>query len=187
MQPTDHVVMSWCELTLRCVDRVGISEMPGKTVRHSRYFYTAITSTSDHERGDDSWWPIDCTAIDIYISTFYPRLSDNIRLPSASPDCRHCCKVWHFSRYISLAIWIHSALSLVSVAPRHVATRTRYKVTMKSLVVQPPSIPLCYTHTIYDLTTIVLVLEQGYLCVLLAACPQIFFCCHYYYYKDWSL
>ena len=29
-----------------------------------------------------------------------------------------CCKVWHFSRYISLAIWIHSALSLVSVAPR---------------------------------------------------------------------
>ena len=61
----------------------------------------------------------------------------------------------------------------------NVAARTRYKVSMKSLVVQAPSIPVCYTHTIYDLTIIVLVLEQGYLYVLLAACPLIFFCCHY--------
>ena len=61
----------------------------------------------------------------------------------------------------------------------NVATRTRYKVSMKSLVVQAPSIPFCYTHTIYDLTIIVLVLEQGYLYVLLAACPLIFFCCPY--------
>ena len=181
------MVTSWCELTLCCVDRVGIREMPGKTVWHSRYFYTAITSTSDHERGDDSWWPIDCTAIDIYISTFYPRLSDNIRLPSASPDCRHCCKVWHFSRYISLAIWIHSALSLLSVALgfMNVATRTRYKVSMKSLVVQPPSIPFCYTHTIYDLTIIVLVREQGYLCVTCCLPPD--FLLLSLYYKGCSL
>jgi len=39
---------------------------------------------------------------------------------------------------------------------------------MKSL-----SIPFCYTHTIYDLTIIVLVLDQGHLYVLLAACPLI--------------
>ena len=146
MRPTDHVQMvtSWCELTLCCVDRVGIREMPGKTVWHSRYLYTAITSTSDHERGDDSWWPIACTGIDIYISTFYPQLSDNIRLRQTVAD------------------W-----------------RTRYKVSTKLLGVQPPSIPFCYPPTIYDLAVIVLVLEQGYLYVLLAACPLIFFCCHY--------
>jgi len=50
---------------------------------------------------------------------------------------------------------------------------------MKLLVVQPLSIPFCYTHTIYDLTIVVLVLEQGYFYVLLAASPLIFSCCHY--------
>jgi len=136
--------------------------MPGKTVRHSRSFYTAIISTSDREHGDDSWWPIDCTAIDIYVY-FLP----SAQWQYSARTVANCCKVWHFSRYISLAIWIHSALSPVSVALgfMNVATRTRYKVNMKSLVVQPPRIPFCYTHTIYDLTKTVLVIEQGYLCV----------------------
>jgi len=58
----------------------------------------------------------------------------------------------------------------------NVATRTRCKVSMKSLVVQSPSIPFRYTHVIYDspCTRARLPLSG-----LLAACPLIFFCCPY--------
>ena len=66
----------------------------------------------------------------------------------------------------------------------NVATRTRYKVS-KSLVVQPPSIPFCYTHTIYDLAIIVLVLEQGYICV--TCCLPLDFLLLSLYYKGSSL
>jgi len=140
-------VTSWCKLMLRCVDQVGISEMPGRTVQHSRYFYIAITSTNDCECGNESWWPTDCTAINIIISTFYPWLSDNIQLPPASPDC---CKVWHFSRYISLAIWIHSELlSLVSVAPRLYECSYTYSIQGEYEVASSPGSEhsrLLYAH-----------------------------------------
>ena len=158
MQPTDHVQMvtSWCELMLRCVDRVGISEMPGKTVQHSRYFYTAITSTSDHERGDDSWWLIDCTAIDIYISISTlgsATIFGFLRLPSASQTVADCCKVWHFSRYILLAIWIHSALSLMSVAPRLYECSNTYSVQGEYEVASSPASEhslLLHTHDLWS-------------------------------------
>jgi len=183
MRPTDHVQMvtSWCELTLRCVDWFGICEMPGKTVRQSRYFYIAITATSDRERGDDKLLTdiaIDCAATHLLSTLGSVAIFGFLQLRQTVADC---CKVWHFSHYISLAIWIHSELlSLVSVAPRsyECSYTYSYKVSMKSLVVQALSIPFCYTHTIYDLTIIVLVLEQGYLCVT-CCFPLIFFCCPY--------
>ena len=118
------------------------------------------------------------------ISTFYPRLTVTIfsflQLRQTVADC---CKVWHFSRYISLAIWIHSELlSLGSVAPRLYECSYTYSIQGEYEVTSSPASehnPFCYTHTIYDLTIIVLVLEQGYLYVLLAACPLSFFCCPY--------
>jgi len=74
---------------------------------------------------------------------------------------------------------MHSALSLVSVAPRLYECSYTYSIQGEYEVAassQPPGIPFCYTHTlIYDLTIIVLVLDQGYLYVLLAACSLIFF------------
>ena len=154
MQPTDHLVMSWCELTLRCVDRVGISEIPGKTVRHSRYFYIAIISTSYREHGDNSCWPIDCTAIDILhlLSTLGSvTIFGLLRLRQTVADC---CKVWHFSRYISLAIWIHSELlSLVSVAPRLYECSYTYSIQGEYEVTSSPGSDhslLLYTHDLWS-------------------------------------
>jgi len=50
-----------------------------------------------------------------------------------------CCKVWHFSRYILLAIWIHSALSLVSVAPRLYECSYMYSIQGEYEVTSSPA------------------------------------------------
>ena len=153
MQPTDHVqiVTSWCELTLRCVDRVGISEMPGKTVRHSRYFYIAITSTSDRERSDDRCWTIDCIAIDLLSTLGSVTIFGFLRLRQTVADC---CKVWHFSRYISLAIWMHSELlSLVSVTPRLYECSYTYSIQGEYEVTSSPGSEhslLLYAHDLWS-------------------------------------
>jgi len=149
MRPTDHMQMvtSWCELTLRCVDRVGISEMPGKTVRHSRYFYVTIISTRPWawRRQLLTDW------LYSYRSTFYPRLGDNIRLRQTVADC---CKVWHFSRYISLAIWIHSELlSLVSMVPRLYECSYMYSIQGEYEVTSSPGSEhsrLLYAHDLWS-------------------------------------
>ena len=148
MRPTDHVQMvtSWCELTLRCVDRVGISEMPGKTVRHSRYFYIAITSTSDRERGDDSCWPIDYQ-LSIYYIYFLPSAQCTI---FGFLRLRQTVARYDISRYISLAIWIHSELlSLVSVAPRLYECSYTYSIQGEYEVTSSPASEhslLLYAH-----------------------------------------
>ena len=162
MRVKRFVVLIELEL-VRCLGRLSDTQ---------DIIYIAITSTSDHECSNDSWWPIDCTASYRYIYLLSTLGSATIfgflRLCQTVADC---CKVWHFSRYISLAIWIHSALlSLVSVALRLYDCSYTYSIQGEYEVTSSPA-PFCYTYTIYDLTIIVLVLVQGYLYVLLAACP----------------
>jgi len=67
MRQTDHVRKrtSWREIKHTVSIELETVGLRGKTVRVSRYFYTAIKSTNDRERGDNSCWPIDCTAIDL--------------------------------------------------------------------------------------------------------------------------
>jgi len=119
MRPTDHVqmVMSWCELMLRCVDRVGISEMAWEDcLTLTIFLYTG--SDHIHKR---PWAQRQQLVTDWLYSYLLSTLGSAtlfgfLRFRQTVADC---CKVWQFSRYISLPIWTHRALlSLVSVAPR---------------------------------------------------------------------
>ena len=160
MWPPDHVQMvtSWCELTL-CVDRVGIrhawedSDTQDISIQplHPQATMSAVTTAHDQFT----------VQLSIDMSTFYAWLSDNIqRQYSASFGFPRLLLT--VARYdISLCI-VHKVSCLWPLGFMNVVTRTWYKVSMKSLVAQPPSILFCYTHTIYDRTIIVLVLEQGY-------------------------
>ena len=113
------MVTSWCELTLRCVDRVGISEMHAwedcPTLKIFLYSHHIHKRPWGRRRQLVTDWLYSYRYIYLLSTLGSATIFGFLRLRRTVADC---CKVWHFSCYISLAIWIHSALSLVSVAPR---------------------------------------------------------------------
>ena len=160
MWPTDHVQMvtSWCELTLRCVDWVGIRRCLGR-LSDIQYISIAIAiaSTSDRSAATTAGDRL-MVQLSIYIYLLSTLVSATIfgflqflRLHQTVADC---CKVWHFSRYISLAIWIHSELlSLVSVAPRLYECSYTYSIQGEYEVASSPGSEhsrLLYAHDLWS-------------------------------------
>ena len=135
MRQTDHVQKrtSWCEIKHTVSIKLETVGLRGKTVRVSRYFYTAINSTNDRERSDNSWWPTDCTAI-----YFVPWARRRYSASTASPDCCRQLQGMTFFCIPTLALYfasdqnIHSALLLrLYLLPPgflYVVTRSWYMV-----------------------------------------------------------